>query len=366
MPTENDIKTNPLLSPLSHLYGIGVRFRNQLFDWKLLSSESYPIPVICIGNLAVGGTGKTPHTEYIIRLLKDDYRIAVLSRGYKRKTSGFILANEQSTSLEIGDEPYQIKHKFPDILVAVDADRREGISKLLALPKEQRPEVVLLDDAFQHRYVTPSFSIVLTDYHRLFYNDKLLPAGRLREPANGIRRADMVIVTKCEEDMKPIEYRIIEENMKLLAHQSIHFTHIAYDELKPVFAGQAKAIRRKEIRKDDELLALAGIATPDGFIKEVRKFSDKVTPLIFPDHHAFDKSDIRRIKNVFDKIGSANKYILTTEKDAARLQDNPNIPEAWKARMYYLPITIEFCLDKNFDDEIRKHITTFHKDNLLR
>lgn len=366
MPTENNIKIHSLLSPLSFLYGIGVRFRNQLFDWKLLSAESYPIPVICIGNLAVGGTGKTPHTEYIIRLLKDDYRIAVLSRGYKRKTSGFILTNEHSTSLEIGDEPYQMKHKFPDILVAVDADRREGISKLLALPKEQRPEVVLLDDAFQHRYVTPSFSIVLTDYHRLFYNDKLLPAGRLREPSNGIRRADMVIVTKCEEEMKPIEYRIIEENMKLLAHQSIHFTHIAYDELKPVFSGQAKPLSCKDIRKEDELLALAGIAAPDGFIKEVRKFSDKVTPLIFPDHHAFEKSDIRRIKSTFDKMTSTNKYILTTEKDAARLLDNPHIPEEWKTRMYYLPITIEFCLDKNFDDEIIKHITTFHKDNLLR
>ena len=171
MPTENDIKIHSLLSPFSFLYGIGVRFRNQLFDWRLLSSESYPIPIICIGNLAVGGTGKTPHTEYIIRLLKDDYRIAVLSRGYKRKSSGFILANEQSTSHEIGDEPYQMKHKFPDILVAVDADRREGIGKLLALPEEQRPQVILLDDAYQHRYVVPSFSIVLTDYHRLFYND---------------------------------------------------------------------------------------------------------------------------------------------------------------------------------------------------
>ena len=366
MPTENNIKIHTLLSPLSFLYGLGVRFRNQLFDWKCLKSESYPIPVICIGNLAVGGTGKTPHTEYIIRLLKDTYRIAVLSRGYKRKTTGFILANEQSTSLEIGDEPYQMKHKFPDILIAVDADRREGIGKLLALPTELQPEVILLDDAFQHRYVTPSFSIVLTDYHRLFYNDKLLPAGRLREPICGIRRADMVIVTKCEEDMKPIEYRIIEENMKLLAHQSIHFTHIAYADIRPVFTTHAKTLSRYEIRKEDELLVLSGIASPDGFIKEARKLSDKVTPLIFPDHHAFEKSDIRHIKNVFDKMSSTGRYILVTEKDAARLIDNPYIPEEWKTCMYYLPITIEFCLDKKFDDEIKKHITTFHKDKLLR
>ena len=166
--------------------------------------------------------------------------------------------------------------------------------------------------------------------------------------------------------MKPIEYRIIEENMKLLAHQSIHFTHIAYDEIKPVFGNQGKSLSRKDIQKEDELLVISGIASPEGFIKEVGKFSDKVTPLIFPDHHAFEKSDIRRIKNTLDKMKSSAKYILVTEKDAARLLDNPHIPEDWKTCMYYLPITIEFCLDKKFDDEIKKHITTFHKDNLLR
>lgn len=355
-----------LLSPISFLYGLGVRFRNQLFDWGLLPSQSYSVPIICVGNLAVGGTGKTPHTEYIIRLLKNDYRIAVLSRGYKRKTSGFILANNQSTSSEIGDEPYQMKRKFPDILVAVDADRRRGIRYLQALPKEQRPEIVLLDDAYQHRYVTPSLSIVLTDYHRLFYNDKLLPVGLLREPISGIRRADMVIVTKCEEGMKPIEYRIIEENLKLLAHQSVHFTHIAYGEIEPVFASQAKPITRKDIRKDDDLLVLTGIASPRGFIEKADELSEKVTPLIFPDHHDFGKSDIRRIKNIFDQMRSPGKRILTTEKDAVRLLDNPHIPEEWKTCIYYLPITIEFCLEKSFDNEIRKYITTFQRDHILR
>ncbi|MCD8269407.1 MAG: tetraacyldisaccharide 4'-kinase [Parabacteroides sp.] len=366
MPTENNIKIHPLLAPLSFLYGIEVRLCNQLFDWKILPSESYPVPIISIGNLAVGGTGKTPHTEYIIRLLKSKYKVAVLSRGYKRKTSGFILADKRSTSLDIGDEPYQMKRKFPDILVAVDADRRQGISKLLALPEGQRPEIILLDDAFQHRYVTPSLSIVLTDYHRLFYNDKLLPVGQLREPICGIRRSDMVIVTKCEEDMKPIEYRIIEENMKLLAHQSIHFTHIAYGEIEPVFASKAKPLSRNNIQKEDDLLALSGITSPNGFIKEARKLSNKVVPLTFPDHHAFNKSDIRRIKNIFDNMASSGKRILTTEKDASRLFDNPHIPEEWKMCMYYLPITIEFCLDKNFDDEICKHVIAFNKDKFLR
>ena len=186
MPDKNDFVLNHYLTPISFLYEIGVRFRNKLFDWEILKSKQFAVPVICVGNLAVGGTGKTPHTEYLIRLLKSKYRIAVLSRGYKRKTSGFVLADAASTSRQIGDEPYQIKQKFPDIIVAVDASRRHGIEQLLALPESARPELILLDDAYQHRYVQPSFSVVLTDFNRLYYEDTLLPTGRLREPAPGI------------------------------------------------------------------------------------------------------------------------------------------------------------------------------------
>ena len=174
MQKNDKIKLNCYLSPLSFLYGIGVWLRNRLFDRDILHSEQYSIPLICIGNLSVGGTGKTPHTEYIIRLLKDKYRVAVLSRGYKRQTSGFVLAGSECSSSEIGDEPFQMKNKFPDILVAVDANRRRGIRNLLSLPEQEKPEVILLDDAYQHRYVRPSLSIVLTDYHRLFYHDKLM------------------------------------------------------------------------------------------------------------------------------------------------------------------------------------------------
>ena len=198
MSTNNKIKLYSLLTPLSFIYGIVVWIRNILFDWGIFTSEQYSIPIISIGNLSVGGTGKTPHTEYLIQLLIDKYRIAVLSRGYKRKTSGYLLATSQSTSFDIGDEPYQIKRKYPNILVAVDSNRRRGILNLLSLPIEQRPEVILLDDAYQHRYVQPSLSIVLSDFHRLFYLDRLLPVGHLREPASNIHRADKVIVTKCE------------------------------------------------------------------------------------------------------------------------------------------------------------------------
>lgn len=364
MPTNNTIKLTRWLAPFSFLYGVGVKLRNQLFDWKILPSVHYPVPVICIGNLAVGGTGKTPHTEYLIRLLKDQYKIAVLSRGYKRKSTGFVLADAHSTSLEIGDEPFQMKHKFPDILVAVDANRRRGIRLLLELPAGLKPDVILLDDAFQHRYVLPSFSIVLTDYHRLFYRDKLLPQGLLREPVEGIRRADMVIVTKCEEELKPIDARIIEENMKLRAHQALHFTKIVYGEMEPVFLSTFSKRMRARIGKEDEILLLSGIASPAPFIKEAEKYSDHVIPVTFPDHHAFTKTDFKKLQEIFERMPVNRRWILTTEKDAARLKNNPLVPKEWKKFLFYLPITIDFCIDKDFDQTIQTHINTAIKNNL--
>ncbi len=358
---------NLLLLPFAFLYGVVVRLRGWFFDHGCMAS-SYPVPVVCVGNLAVGGTGKTPHTEYIIRLLRGSYRVAVLSRGYGRKTTGFLLADNQTTSREIGDEPYQMKRKFPDVVVAVDEDRREGISRLLQMPAEAQPEVILLDDAFQHRWVKPSLSIVLTDCHRLFYRDRLLPAGRLREPAGGVRRADMVVVTKCAEGMTPSERRAIEGEMHLLPHQRVFFSRMAYDEIKPVFPLHAREISREDIRqKGSELIALAGIASPESFAREVRRMSDRVTPLVFPDHHAFGRGDIRRIGRVFESLSPESRYIIVTEKDAARLVDNPHVPEGWKACMYSLPITTVFFPDGgSFDEEIKNHITTFHKDNVSK
>lgn len=355
---DSNIRLNYLLAPFSFLYGLGVRLRNQLFNWKVLPTEQYPVPVICVGNLAVGGTGKTPHTEHLIRLLHRRYKIAVLSRGYKRLTTGFILATEENTSREIGDESYQIKCKFPHIQVAVDEDRRRGIHQLLALPEDIRPEVILLDDAFQHRYVTPSFSIILTDYHRLFYYDRLLPVGQLREPSNAVRRADAVIVTKCDKELKPIEYRIIEENMHLLAHQEVFFSRIVYSDLKPVFPGKASTRVKRDIRKEDDVMVISGIASPAPLLKEIKKYSGKVTSAIFPDHHAFTQKEIEQMDRDFQQMSSPEKLILVTEKDAARLKDNPHVPEGWKKRLYSLPISIEF-FGKNenvFDRLILQHI----------
>lgn len=368
MSTNPTIKLFKILTPLSFLYGIGVRFRNLLFDRKILPSEQYDLPIICVGNLSVGGTGKTPHTEYIIRLLKDRYRIAVLSRGYKRKTSGFILATPRCTSTEIGDEPYQMKRKFTDILIAVDADRRRGISRLLALPEAERPEVILLDDAFQHRYVTPTLNILLTDYHRPYMRDKLLPVGRLREPVGGASRADVVIITKCEPGLQPVDFRIMEKEMRLSAAQELFFSYILYGELEAVFSDKAPKRSLKDIAPAGEILLISGIASPKPLEREMRKYTGRVTSLVFPDHHAFDKQDIKKIQAAFERLTSSGKLMIVTEKDAARLRDHPLLPPEWHAHLYCLPITIGFRANREaqFQELIINHIETIKRNQILR
>lgn len=210
------IKINEWLTPLSWFYGLGVKLRNLLFDMEIRKSHRFNTPIISIGNITVGGTGKTPHVEYLIRLLQDHMRVAVLSRGYKRKSKGFILADNSTTMNDIGDEPFQMKQKFPKVTVAVDKNRVHGINSLTNNDsKKSSIDIVLLDDAFQHRQLKPGVNILLVDYHRLIIYDKLLPAGRLREPMKGKDRADIVIVTKCPKDLKPMEYRVITKAMNL-------------------------------------------------------------------------------------------------------------------------------------------------------
>ena len=263
MRTEGDfIKINEWLLPLSWLYGLGVKFRNMLFEVGILQSRSFDVPVISVGNITVGGTGKTPHVEYLISLLKDKVKVAVLSRGYKRKTRGFVIADENATAKTVGDEPLQMKRKFgDDITVAVDRNRCHGIDKLTGNDSTGDIDVVLLDDAFQHRYVTPGINILLVDYHRLIIYDKLLPAGRLREPLNGKNRADIVIVTKCPHDLKPMEYRVITKAMDLFPFQRLYFTRLDYKDLTPVFGGKEMPLDR--ISHDEHILLLTGIATAD-------------------------------------------------------------------------------------------------------
>ncbi|NDV69415.1 tetraacyldisaccharide 4'-kinase [Dysgonomonas sp. 25] len=351
---KQSVHINWWLLPISWLYGLVVCIRNKFFKWGILKRETFDVPVICIGNITVGGTGKTPHTEYLVRILRDKYRIAVLSRGYGRKTKGFILADDKSTSRQIGDEPLQIKQKFPDIMVAVDAKRTRGIKNLLAL--EKPPEVILLDDAFQHRYVKPSYTIILTNYNRPAYLDKLLPAGRLRESFGHIYKANMIVVTKCPDDLKPIDYRLMMHEINPYPFQSVFFTRFAYKQLVPVFVKKKDTLPLPSLKGMDVLL-VTGIASPATMIKELQHYTSKIHEMTYPDHYVFKNKDIKKIKERFDAIQSDNKIIITTEKDATRLVLFDEMDKELKKSLYYLPIEVSFVENEQlFRDKILEHI----------
>ena len=274
-------------------------------------------------------------------------------------TKGLVLVTQEHTCQEIGDEPFQMRQKFPDILIALDGNRCRAIEHLLSLPKEQRPEVILLDDAFQHRYVAASFTILLTDYGCMFYQDHLLPIGRLREPANGKQRADLIIVSKTPIDLKPIEYRITETNMHLKAHQAVFFTYIQYGSLQPIFPNALPIVH--PFPQEYSILLVTGIASPRPLIEEVKKWGNELRILSFPDHHDFKESDIKKMHARFQAISNKQKIILTTEKDASRLSQNPYITEDMKQYLFYIPICIGFQneQDKEFEQ------TSSHKFSLL-
>jgi len=347
-----------LLIPFAVLYGLATNMRNFLFDCKILPSKKFPVPVICIGNVTVGGTGKTPFTEYIINILEKKYRVAMLSRGYRRKTKGFILASDSCSSDEIGDEACQIKKKFPKIIVAVDANRRRGISRLLELPEKDRPDVILLDDAMQHRYVTPSLTIMLTDYNNMYYDDYILPVGNLRESAQNVYDADIIVVTKCPDTIKPINLRIIEKNMSLMASQSLYFSSVRYHNIEALFKKEAlKTCSLEDLDTDENILIIAGIANPQPLIDEVLLSCDNVKLCIYPDHHDFTQQDIEHIDSLFSAMPEKRR-ILCTEKDAMRLKTLSFLPKKWKPFLYYLPISMELMFDQreNFDSKILKHV----------
>ena len=336
---------NLILKPLSVIYGWVIDVRNTMFKWGILKQHEPPVPVIVVGNLAVGGTGKTPHTEMVVDMMRSRYRVAVLSRGYKRATKGFVLASPRSTPTDIGDEPYQIFHKFRcEIPVAVCESRVKGIEELLRIDPDIN--LVILDDAFQHRYIKPTVSIVLTEFHRPAYEDHMLPLGHLREPFHSINRADIVIVTKCPDEPKPIEYRVVKEKLRLMPFQKLYFSSFRYQRLRPVFPESLKnssgELYLDRLTKSDAILALSGIANPRPFIKWLKKSPATVKSKSFPDHHNFQRKDLDLIKRLFNKLPATGKrYIVTTEKDAVRLANNPYYPAELKALTFYQPITIQ-------------------------
>lgn len=360
------IKIHKSLLPLSFLYGMGVAFRNLLFDMGILKSRSFTMPVISVGNITVGGSGKTPHVEYLIRLLQDKVKVAVLSRGYKRKTKGYILADKSVNAREIGDEPFQMYLKYgKNIHVAVNADRCEGIAKLRTDDKTKDTDVILLDDAYQHRYVKPGVNILLVDYHRLIVYDKLLPAGCLREPKEGKRRADLVIVTKCPKNLRPMDFRVITKAMDLYPYQKLFFTTLRYGMLRPVFAKKPE-IPLEKINGEHNLLVVTGIASPQHLLADLQNCTKNITPLSFADHHNFTSKDAARINNIFDSM-PRKRMIVTTEKDAARLIDLDGLSEDAKDNIYALPIEIEFMLEQQeqFDEFILSYIYKNSKNSIL-
>ena len=358
------IRIHKWLLPLSWCYGLAVGIRNQLFEMGILKSRAFKTPIISIGNITVGGSGKTPHVEYIVKQLHDKMKVAVLSRGYKRKTKGFVLATKDSTAADIGDEPFQMKKRFADIYVAVDANRCRGIDFLTENEETKDTDVILLDDAYQHRYVKPGVNILLIDYHRLIIYDKLLPAGRLREPKQGKNRADIVIITKCPNEMKPMEFRVLTKALGLFPYQKLFFTKLKYNQLKPLYAGEDKPL--SELTKDTHVVLLTGIASPKQMMMDLSSYTSHITPLTFADHHAFRKKDIQRINEVFAQTPEP-KIIITTEKDNARLFGMKGLSDEVRQHIYMLPIEIEFLLGQQaeFNEKIIGYVRKNSRNSIL-
>ena len=353
-----------ILLPLSKLYGAGVWVRNKMFDWNILKSHKFDIPVIAVGNIAVGGTGKTPHTEYIVNVLRNTYHVGVLSRGYKRETKGFVMATPHSAPRDIGDESYQIYHKFKGkVAVAVCEDRVKGISRMLEI--DPAINIIVLDDALQHRYVRPQVTIVLTEYNRPGFSDSLLPYGRLRESKAALRRADMVIVTKCPDDIKPIDFRIVTKHLDLRPYQRLYFTHFCYGNMR-AFNDPQEEKPLATLSTDTHILLITGIASATPLVNKLREHTEHITHLEYGDHHSFAHAELRLMADTFARLGAEDKLIVTTEKDAARLSSFA-LDEDFKESLYVLPIQVEFLQDQqqSFDNYITDYVSKNSRNRIV-
>jgi tetraacyldisaccharide 4'-kinase len=345
------------LSPFSLIYRFVIWVRNFLYDYKILKSVEFDIPVISIGNISVGGTGKTPHTEFIISMLKEQNNVAVLSRGYKRKTSGFRLVSENDNYEEVGDEPLQIKTKFPDTIVAVSENRVKGIQQLMNTYDDLN--VIILDDAFQHRKLKPGLSILLNDFYHPIAHDHFLPMGRLRESPHAAHRAHIVIVTKCPENMKPIERRIMLKEMQVMPYQHLFFSSLSYLNPKQLFGTKTMEL---STLFDYNVLAITGIARSFSFNKELNEMCKSLEHIRYPDHHNFSASNFEKIAQAYQEIPEP-RCIIVTEKDAMRIKSHPNFPEFLKQDVWYIPVKVLLLCTEEEELQFNNQILSYVKNN---
>ncbi len=330
-----------LLYPFALLYGALVWLRNRMYDAKIFNSIEFSVPVITVGNLSTGGTGKTPHVEYLVRLMEYRYQAATMSRGYKRHSQGFIIAGEDSNALRIGDEPMQYHLKFPELVVSVAEERITGIPALL----QRRPDidVIILDDAYQHRTVRAGLSVLITDYSRPFYKDHILPFGSLRESRAAYKRANVIIVSKCPPDLSIKQANDIEDHIKPLAHQRVFFTGIHYDAPVDFITDEPVSLAGKNI------ILVCGIARPEPLEAYLKSLAAEVHTLTYKDHHYFVSADLEEIKETYNNWQATDKIIITTEKDAARLQLHFDKIREWSVPVAILPITVSVLFNKGIE-----------------
>ena len=339
-----------LLLPISLLYHIALKIRHKLYDWRILKKTRFEKPVICVGNLCLGGSGKTPTVEYLINILRDKYKVATLSRGYGRKTKGFQMAENQSTYETIGDEPLQYFRKFQGIMVAVDEDRVDGTGKLLTFP--HRAEVVLLDDAFQHRPIIAGLNILLTEYQHLYCDDFLFPTGTLRDIKSAAKRAQIIVVSKSPKNLDEREKQQIIRKLKPTNGQKVFFSYLEYAPLQPL----NEAAKQFEVSKAHSALLFCGIANPKPLIKELYKRFQTFGYLTFADHHAYTEDDLITILQRFGHLEGEQKIIVTTEKDAARLTNSPYFCQFETAPLFALPVGVRFHEEEKFNEEILNYV----------
>lgn len=318
---------------------MAITLRHWMFDCKLIKSQNFKTPIICVGNITVGGTGKTPTAEMIVGYMKQYYNVAVLSRGYGRRTKGYLEVKTTSSYRDVGDEPLQIKLKYPDALVVVCEKRTEAIQRIEA----EHPEInlIVMDDGFQHRYVEPRINVVIVDSTRPYYEDDYLPAGTLRDKPESLDRAHYFIVTKCPVDMSPLDQRVWRMNLHKIAYQRVYFTRVI--PTPPV----AQFPTQNVLNEGDEVIVMSGIGNPKAFISDVKRKYNVVGTITFPDHHVYSVSDIERIVAKLEKHPKA--MLLTTEKDTVKLRRSRRVPDIMRERLFYQPVQVEFLEGSDVD-----------------